>query len=65
MPFQNKILDDRFGSPSNSYHCPTCDALFDKGSSYPEDTFCCTHCFNQYHGEKCEGECQDCIDNEV
>ena len=34
--------------------------------TYPYDEFCCTHCYNQYKGEGCEGEeCKNCKDNEV
>ena len=63
--FQRPMLDDRAGSPDNSFHCANCDGLFDKGNVYPQDTFCCSHCYNRHQGDECAGECQDCKDDEV
>lgn len=65
--FKRPILDDRFGSPSNSFHCPNCDALFDMGGHYPVDTFCCSHCYFQNIGEPCpeSHQCRECRDNLV
>jgi len=63
--YQRPVLDDRGGSPDNSYRCGNCFALFDKGGSYPEDTFCCSHCYHRYHGDECpeEDDCQECEDD--
>jgi hypothetical protein len=63
--YERPTLDDRGGSPSNSFHCANCDVLFDMGSEYPQDTFCCSHCYNHYQGDDCPFECQDCKDDEV
>jgi hypothetical protein len=50
---------------SDSCHCANCGEPFLMGSYYPEDTFCCSHCVNKYHGDQCEGDCVDCKLDEV
>ena len=58
--WQMPILEEN-GSPDNSYHCANCEALFDMGNSYPQDTFCCSHCYHRYQGDPCPNdECEEC-----
>ena len=64
--YEREIFDDEDGSPDNSFHCANCDALFDMGNLYPQDTFCCSHCYYRYHGDECPAEhnCEMCADDD-
>ena len=55
--YQRPTIDDRGGSPDNSFHCANCKSLFDMGESYPSDTFCSSDCYFHYHyPEDCDDE---------
>ena len=50
---------------SETFLCGNCNSLFYIGTDYPKDTFCCSHCYNHYHGDECKEKCQDCLDDQV
>lgn len=42
--------------------CRTCINELDTKNADRPDNFCSDHCFNRYHGDFCDPECQTCRD---
>jgi len=62
-PYQQKYAEM---AKDGTYHCANCNELFYMGSNYPEDTFCCSHCYHHYQGDPCPDshDCEEC-ENDV